>query len=231
MKYLKITPILFACLLLAACSSDQDDLASNPVEAPLEQQAIELGTDIKDVIEPKAASKKAPEEAPEKKDSTLAKSDAQELRWDDLVPDDFKPEAITQKYQQEITDAAEGSLEERILFKKIMAELNNAGPNTKLDGKKVRIPGFVSPLDTNGELVGDFLLVPYFGSCIHSPPPPVNQTVMVSPGQGKSIALSQISRPVWVVGELEADQVTTDLATAGYQIKNARIEPYVQPVN
>ena len=221
MKYLKITPLLFAGLLLAACSSDQDDLASNPIEAPVEQPAIELGTDINDVIEPKTM----PEGL------KLAKQDAQELRWEDLVPDDFKASNITKKYQQAITDAAEGSAEERALFKKIMGEINNAGPNLALNGKTVRIPGFVSPLDTNGDVVGDFLLVPYFGSCIHSPPPPINQTVMVSPGEGKSVAMSKISRPVWVVGELEAEEINTDLATAGYQIKNARIEPYVIPAN
>ena len=112
-----------------------------------------------------------------------------------------------------------------------MGELNSAGPNLSLKGKKVRIPGFVSPLDTNGEFVGDFLLVPYYRSCIHSPPPPINQTVMVSPGEGKSISLSKISKPVWVVGEIQVDQITTDLATAGYQIRNAQIEAYIQPVN
>jgi len=225
MKYLKVTPLLFAFLLLVACSNDQDGLASNPIEAPLEQQAIELGTDIKDVIEPKVVS----EQAPEEKNTQLTGSVAQEIRWEDLVPNDFKADNITKKYQQAITDAAEGSQEERDLFKKIMSEINNAGPNLAISGKTVRIPGFVAPLDTNGDVVGDFLLVPYFGSCIHSPPPPINQTVMVSPGEGKSVAMSKISRPVWVVGQLEADQVTTDLATAGYQIKNAQIEPYIVP--
>ena len=210
MKHLIITPILISFLLLTACGEKSENIAEKP---------IELGTDIADII----AADVKPEPI------SMTDKDAQELVWDDLVPAEFQPEKILSKYQEVIDSTPEGSEAERILYKKIMDELNNAGPNLALKGKKVRIPGFVSPLDTNGDVVGDFLLVPYFGSCIHSPPPPVNQTVMVSPGQGKSIALSKISRPVWVVGELEIEKITTDLATAGYQIKNAQIEPYIQP--
>ena len=219
MKYITI-PLILSFLLLAACGGKTDDQSAKPIEK-IDKEAIALGTDIKDVIK-----KEVKPESPAPKTA-----DAQQLNWEDLVPEDFRSENVAAKYQQEIQDAKEGSKEERELFKKIMGELNDAGPNLALNGKKVRIPGFVSPLDNNGEVVGDFLLVPYFGSCIHSPPPPVNQTVMVSPEEGKSVPLSTISRPVWVVGELEAKEVTTDLATAGYQIKNAEIEPYEQPVN
>ena len=220
MTYLKITPFLLSCLLLTACSDGGGNQASNPVETANEQP-IALGTDIAAII----AADVKPEPL------TTPNTDAKNLEWDDLVPAEFQPDKIMEKYQQAIADAPEGSQEERVLYKKIMGELNTAGPNLALNGKKVRIPGFVSPLDTNGNFVGDFLLVPYYGSCIHSPPPPINQTVMVSPGEGKSISLSKISRPVWVVGEIQVDEITTDLATAGYQIRNAQIEAYIQPVN
>lgn len=91
--------------------------------------------------------------------------------------------------------------------------------------------GFLSPLDNNNGMVGDFLLVPYFGSCIHSPPPPVNQTVLVVPQEGKSIAMSKIRRPVWVIGEMKVERSTTDLAEAAYRIENARLEEYSEDVN
>ncbi len=220
MKYFKITPLILSCLLLAACSDGGVNKAEKSVESTTEQP-IALGTDIAAII--------AADEKPEPLSTT--NTDAQNIEWDDLVPAEFKPDKIVEKYQEEIAATPEGSEEERVLYKKIMGELNSAGPNLSLKGKKVRIPGFVSPLDTNGEFVGDFLLVPYYGSCIHSPPPPINQTVMVSPGEGKSISLSKISRPVWVVGEIQVDEITTDLATAGYQIRNAQIEAYIQPVN
>ena len=217
MQYLIITPLLLCCLLLTACSGDLSDQADNPVEKTTERPPILLGTDIADII--------AADTNPEPLSSPII--DFQNLEWGDLVPADSKPDKIMAKYQQAIDDAPEGSKEERVLYEKIMGELNSAGPNLSLNGQKVRLPGFISPLETNGDLVGDFLLVPYYGSCIHSPPPPVNQTVMVSPGEG--IPLSKISRPVWVIGEIEVDEVTTDLATASYQIKNAQIEAYIEP--
>ena len=232
MKQTTLTILLLTSLLVAACGGDEDSTESagsstatetkqsNAVAAvdSAADEAIELGTDIKDLMKPK----------PKTEPDALG---ALEIRWEDLVPDDFTPDAVLAKYKDEIDAAQEGSKEERVLYEKIMGELNNAGPNPDMDGKKVRIPGFVSPLDSSGEMVGEFLLVPYYGSCIHSPPPPVNQTVMVSPAEGKSISMSKVSRPVWVVGELEVQEVDTDLATAGYQIKNAMIEPYVHPSN
>ena len=201
--------------MLTACSSDMEQV-SQATDAS-ESKSIELGTDVKDVI---TTSPKVVDE----KDVAVVT-----LKWDDLIPADFQPDKILAKYQQEIDATREGSKEERVLFAKVMAEFNSAGPNTNLNGKKVRIPGFVAPLDTDGENVVEFLLVPYYGSCIHSPPPPVNQTVMVSPRIGKSITLSQTNKPVWVVGELQAKEVDTDLAKAGYQIIDARVEGYIKP--
>ena len=208
--------------MLTACSNDSEQADVPPVSQvtsdDTSSQPIELGTAVKDVITtPKAADPKD--------------GDMMTLKWDDLVPPDFQPEKIMAKYQAQIQAAGEGSKEEVALFKKVMDEFNNAGPNTALNGKKVRIPGFVAPLDSDGETVVEFLLVPYFGSCIHSPPPPANQTVMVSPEVGKSVTLNQIYKPVWVIGELQAEEVNTDLAKAGYQIKNARVEGYIQPAN
>jgi len=49
-----------------------------------------------------------------------------------------------------------------------------------LDGQSVSLPGFVVPLEGDSELITEFLLVPYFGACIHVPPPPPNQLVHVT---------------------------------------------------
>ena len=107
------------------------------------------------------------------------------------------------------------------------AEFDKAPPNESLAGKTVKIPGFVSPLDEVDGMVSEFLLVPYFGSCIHSPPPPVNQTVLVKPHKDKSVSMASIRRPVWVVGEIKVERNKTDLAEAAYHIENARLEEYV----
>ena len=52
--------------------------------------------------------------------------------------------------------------------------------NKSLDGATVRLPGFIIPLDARRDgVLDEFLLVPYFGACIHVPPPPPNQLVYV----------------------------------------------------
>ena len=237
MTHLHIATLLLPCLLLAACGGSDDKQAAEPqqafdknssensfqvaFESPQASNAPALGTAVSDIVGSKMS-------AISKKNSEAGYED---LEWDDLLPEGYQPNQILEKYKDEIEATAEGSPEERVLYDKVMEEFNSAGANTSLNGKKVRIPGFVAPLDTNGEMVGDFLLVPYYGSCIHSPPPPAHQTVMVNPAKGKSISLNDTYRPVWVVGEIEVDEIDTDLATAGYQIKNARVIPYSQPAH
>ena len=223
--FMKFTPViaLFSVILLSGCGDKSADTAqdtSKPADAAetvaaasLPADAPAIGTDIKDMVKPVA---------PTDADAGITK-----IMWEDLVPEEYKPEAIMEKYVEQIEALEEGSPEEVELFAKLKAEFNNAPSNEKLAGKTVKIPGFVSPLDENNGMVSDFLLVPYFGSCIHSPPPPINQTVLVKPQADKSIAMNDIYQPVWVVGEIRVEPVTTDLAQAGYQIHNARLEPYI----
>ncbi len=240
---MKLTSLIILCMLLAACGgsdeptanratssnvvvADENYTPTQPFEAdkdapPIPEGAPALGTDIADVIKADAVDK-----APADDKETAY----QDVLWDDLVPEGFQPDKILARYQARIQEANEGSAEERELYKQVMGEFNNAGANQALNGKKIRIPGYVAPLDTNGEMVGDFLLVPYYGSCIHSPPPPAHQTVMVNPSIGNSVALEDTYLPVWVTGEITVEKVDTKLATAGYQIKNAKVELYSAPI-
>lgn len=93
-----------------------------------------------------------------------------------------------------------------------------------LDGKRVRIAGYVTPLAFDGLEVSDFFLVPYVGACIHVPPPPANQIVMVSGTSG--FELESMTQAVWVEGELRAVPVATDLADVGYQMVGATVTPF-----
>ena len=219
---------LLTALLLSACggktdtpdttmSTNIEDRRTDAAKIIKEESkdGLAIGTDIKDLVKPSATASETA-------------SEVRTLAWTDLVAEGYDAESIMAKYQSKIQVIAEGSEEERALYKIMDEEFNKAPPNMDLAGKTVKIPGFVSPLDQNGEMVGDFLLVPYFGSCIHSPPPPVNQTVFVNPQEGKSISMSKIRRPVWVVGELKVERSTTDLAEAAYRIENARLEAYSQ---
>ena len=54
----------------------------------------------------------------------------------------------------------------------------------ELDGKRVRIGGYVVPLDFEATNVKEFLLVPFVGACIHVPPPPPNQIIYVKSAKG-----------------------------------------------
>jgi hypothetical protein len=102
---------------------------------------------------------------------------------------------------------------------------------TDLDGKVIKMAGFVTPLGFDGTRISEFLLVPFVGACIHVPPPPANQIVYVSNVKGYSPS-GDLLYPVWVIGRLKAMPLDTDLANVGYQIEGAEVEPYdVQPVS
>lgn len=156
----------------------------------------------------------------------------QTLEWVALMPDGFKPDDIYSKYEEEIKQFGEHDYSDESvkLFTKINEELKAAPVNDKLNQQYVKIPGFIAPLQhANGELV-EFLLVPYFGACIHSPPPPVNQTVLVRAKLGDGIR-GGLEDPIWVTGILTTDGESTKIGEAGYQISNAKIEPYTEEDN
>ena len=94
-----------------------------------------------------------------------------------------------------------------------------------LDGKVVRIAGFVTPMGFEGSKITEFLLVPFVGACIHVPPPPANQIVYVA-GFGAYRADGGLLYPVWVTGTLRAQPLETGLADVGYRLEGARVTRY-----
>ncbi|MFK7804356.1 MAG: DUF3299 domain-containing protein [Anaerolineae bacterium] len=149
-----------------------------------------------------------------------------ELGWSDLIPADFTPDSIYQKYQEQLAEIPAGDPKIQELQAQMQEEFNNAPANEALNGKLVRVPGFITPLDYVDDMVTEFLLVPYFGACIHVPAPPVNQTVFVTTNADDGISLENTFSPIWVVGVLQTESTSTELATAGYTIQNATIEFY-----
>lgn len=93
---------------------------------------------------------------------------------------------------------------------------------TEYNGKKVKIGGYVVPLDFEATKIKEFLLVPFVGACIHVPPPPANQIVYVKSEKGVEIA-GQFE-PVWVTGTLKTEPAFTGLADAGYTIDADAVE-------
>lgn len=83
--------------------------------------------------------------------------------------------------------------------------------NEELDGKPVRIPGYLLPLEFDGEKVIEFFLVPYIGACIHVPPPPANQIVHVRTDEGYTTD-GGLFTPVWVNGTMKTEQSKSNLS-------------------
>ena len=98
-------------------------------------------------------------------------------------------------------------------------------PNAQLDGARVRLPGFVVPLERGRDgLIDEFFLVPYFGACIHVPPPPPNQIVYVRMRAGAG--LKSIEDAQWVTGILHVALKTSDLGAAAYTLDGEKMEVY-----
>ncbi|HXW21531.1 MAG TPA: DUF3299 domain-containing protein [Rhodomicrobium sp.] len=91
-----------------------------------------------------------------------------------------------------------------------------------LDGKRVRIGGYVVPLDFEATNVKEFLLVPFVGACIHVPPPPPNQIIYVKTAKGFDVEGS--FDPVYVTGTLKVASQYTGLAETGYAIDADKVE-------
>ena len=100
------------------------------------------------------------------------------------------------------------------------------------NGHLVRIPGYALPLEFEGTAVSEFLLVPYVGACIHSPPPPPNQIVFIKVSE--PFASKGLFTPVWVEGVLNATRGSHELSLVdgrapidvGYRIEGAVVAPY-----
>ncbi|MEO8007287.1 MAG: DUF3299 domain-containing protein [Betaproteobacteria bacterium] len=104
--------------------------------------------------------------------------------------------------------------------------------NPLLNGHNVRLPGYLLPLEFTGKQVSEFLLVPWVGACIHTPPPPPNQIVHVKPE--KPVTMSGMFEAVWVTGQLTTGAIKKSLSLVdgsadidvGYSLRASRVEPY-----
>lgn len=95
----------------------------------------------------------------------------------------------------------------------------------KLDGKKIRMPGFIVPLDDADEEGAEFLLVPYYGACVHTPPPPPNQMAFVRMQGGKAVKLALFDA-VWMEGTLRITDYDSPYGQVGYTIEGLTMKPY-----
>jgi uncharacterized protein len=147
-----------------------------------------------------------------------------EIDWDDLIPNGYKPEELLDKYN--VADLADDDPRVGKMMDQLRAAWKASPVMPDLEGRQIRIPGLVVPLEGDGDSVTEFLLVPYYGACIHVLPPPANQTVYVTAQNGAQVR--ELFDAVWVTGILHVSNHATELAEAGYTLMAKRVEPYSQ---
>ena len=208
-KFSRIAPLL-SVLALAACDSQQPPKAVAPVSQVQPPTAAETA-----VAEP---------QAPSAAESTSGKeAGVKEIDWDALIPDDYSPEKLLSEYQADSLEDDDPRAAE--LMEKLQKLWDEAPVRSELDGQTVKLPGFTVPLEGDSQETRSFLLVPYYGACIHVPPPPANQTVYVLREAGKGTRLGEFD-VVWVTGTMSVKRTENEMAEAGYTLYATEVAPY-----
>ncbi|WP_244259030.1 DUF3299 domain-containing protein [Cupriavidus gilardii] len=157
--------------------------------------------------------------------TTAAPAVYREIEWDALLPKGWDPLAPLKGL--DLAQMEDGDPRAKAALEKAKQYWQEAPVEPSLDGSPVRLPGFVVSLGGEGEAIREFLLVPYFGACIHVPPPPANQVVHVqarAPLQG-----IRTMDTVWIEGVLRVERAETAMGDSGYAMREARVEPYLEP--
>lgn len=158
------------------------------------------------------------------------------VEWTDLMPkEDLDALLNPPNY---VTDVEEGSFEDQI-SNQIQNAFSAASDDRyqqalistriipEMDGQAIRIPGFIVPLEFDEELTTtQFFLVPFFGACIHVPPPPPNQIIFVN--YPKGFKLISLYQPFWISGILKTSLVENEMATAAYSMQMQSFEVYTE---
>jgi len=172
-----------------------------------------------------------------------SESTATLLVWEDLMPEgedallaelysDFYEDMETKmREQMTLADAAreaEASVTDIISegsAQDTMEQIGTYNVVESLNGEKIRIPGYVVPLDFSAKSEHtEFLLVPYFGACLHTPPPPPNQIVFVKADPAAKIP--NIYDPVWLEGTMKTGKFSSELGNSAYELNLSKLEPY-----
>lgn len=158
------------------------------------------------------------------------------VEWTDLMPkEDLEALSNPPDYINEVED---GSLEDQLdgqfqntfdtpVDDRYQQALVSTSVIDELDGKSIRIPGFIVPLEFNDDqTITQFFLVPFFGACIHVPPPPPNQIVLVN--YPKGLKLNALYDPFWISGVLKTSLQANDMATSAYAMDMHEFEVYTE---
>ncbi len=150
----------------------------------------------------------------------------EDIDWTELMPaEDLSALLNRPAFLDDIADgSAQDSLDnfqQRQLEDEQAQQYQAALSSTRViqgfDGKAIRIPGFIVPLAQNEDKeVTRFFIVPYFGACLHMPPPPPNQILYVESEQG--ITLENLYDPYWFEGVVSIEQKVDAMGTSAYSL-------------
>lgn len=148
--------------------------------------------------------------------ATAAAPDYPVLDWLELLPESERNQGDSLPPEHNFLNEAAGpALPQEMSF----------AINPEVVGRRVKVPGFVVPLELDAAgLVTEFFLVPYFGACIHLPPPPPNQIIHVT--LQTPFKLASLQTPYWLTGMLQTAEKMTRLGASAYLLAESTIEPY-----
>ena len=170
--------------------------------------------------------------------STLLAKEAKELTWDDLAPEGYF-ENLQQKQQSTLSgifdnfgdalgfdDIEDDSEKAQQAYEELQLSLRSAPIVPELNGQYIKLAGFIVPLEYDFEngTFNEFLLAPYFGACIHVPPPPSNQMVYVS--STKPLDQKWLDNAVWVEGTMTTEGINSEYGSASYSMKEVKLDIY-----
>ena len=197
---------LLVPMLLTACDSNEPETS---LSAPTSSAQAAVPTASTQTTQDQVAGSNA--------------SDVIELNWDALIPADWRLDKLMEEYNA--ASLSDDDPRAGALMEKIKRSSKEAPVVHDYDGKRVKLPGFVVPLEIDVNAIHEFLLVPYFGACIHVPPPPANQTVYVVTDEGHAYP-GKLFDTVWVTGKMTVERVESERGDAGYRIQASKVERY-----
>ncbi|MEY4428027.1 MAG: hypothetical protein RLZZ182_716, partial [Pseudomonadota bacterium] len=150
------------------------------------------------------------------------------LLWTDLTPKDWDPgKLLRERFKDQNLDLLRDDDPKVQALMDAMREMWDTAPvNDAMNGVSGRLPGYIVPLEEGPKGLKEFLLVPYYGACIHSPPPPANQIVHVRLNQ--PVKGFRTMDTVWVHGTLEVARSKSDMGVSAYRIQASKVEAYTR---
>ena len=134
--------------------------------------------------------------------------------------DEIEDGSMEDQISSQLLGALENSADDRY-----QQALTSAKVKPEYDQRQIRLPGFIVPVEMNEQkLVTEFFLVPFFGACIHYPPPPPNQIIYVTSKEG--VAQQKLYDPYWVEGTLTTSITENEVAVSAYSMAADNIELY-----